>query len=367
MTHQVVRDPGSTQTHNWQIVGHDWAAEYLQRVVASDRQRRDAGEDGDTRLRHAYLFVGPPNVGKSTLVHAFAQALLCTGNGADSPVAPCGECRSCRLMAKRQHPDFRLVSPTDKDGNVDRVDGLLRAEQSTELIHQASLRPMEGRYKVFHIQDAQLAHVTFSNKILKTLEEPPKHVVICVTAVDRNLLLPTIVSRCELVELRPVPVAAAESGLVRDWQASPQQAELLARLSGGRYGWAVRQLADDAGASQRLAMLEELRGLVNANRVDRLRFAEQIAAGRDNQNLFGMLELWVTWWRDVLLTQYGLGDAINNLDQPEEVQHHARTLSSAAVQHHLDTLLRVERYLHHTVNTRLAMDALLLDLPRPVA
>ena len=357
----------STRADTWHIVGHDWTVEYLQGVVESDRQLREHRENRKTRLRHAYLFVGPAHVGKSTLVHAFAQALLCTKNSEDGSPIPCGECRSCRLMSKGQHPDFRLIPPTDRDGNVDRADGLLRAEQSTELIHQASLRPMEGPYKVFHIQDAHLAHVTFSNKILKTLEEPPNHVIICVTAADRNRLLPTVVSRCELMELRPVPVATVKNGLIRDRQANPEEAELLARLSGGRYGWALHHLVDDTGASQRLEMLEELRGLVTASRVERLRFAEKTATERDNQNLFGMLELWVTWWHDVLLTQYGLGDAISNLDLPAEVQLHARTLSNTTVLHHLETLSRVERYLHHTVNTRLALDALLLDVPRPVA
>ena len=114
-------------------------------------------------------------------------------------------------------------------------------------------------------------------------------------------------------------------------------------------------------------MLGELQHLVEANRVERLRFAEQTAAQRDNSNLFGMLELWVTWWRDVLLTQHGCVDAIGNLDQQQILERYAQTLPATAVQRHLETLKRVEQYLHHTVNTRLALDALLLDMPRQPA
>lgn len=348
----------------WPVRGHEWAVEYLQRVVASNRAAGSAGARG---LRHAYLFVGPPQVGKTTLVRAFAQALLCTAAGdSDAPI-PCGECRNCRLMSKGQHPDFLVIPPTDKDGLADRVNGTLRVEQSADLIHQASLRPLEGRYKVFLIQDAQMAHASFSHKILKTLEEPPAHVVLCVTATDRSELLPTIVSRCEVLELRPIPVATVRNALVDRWKLEEQRAELLARLCGGRLGWAVRQMENEDGASRRLQMLAQLQHLVRANRVERLRFAEEISTQRDDQGLFNMLELWVTWWRDVLLTQHGCSDAISNLDQQQEVQQYAGTLQAVDVERHLDTLQRVERYLHHTVNTRLAMDTLLLDVPRPVA
>jgi DNA polymerase III subunit delta' len=210
-----------------------------------------------------------------------------------------------------------------------------------------------------------LAHASFSNKILKTLEEPPEHVVICVTATDRTALLPTIVSRCEVLDMRPLPVAATKEALIQGWDADPQRAELLARLCNGRFGWAVRQLEDEAGESTRLQTLDDLQRLVVANRVERLHFAEQTATSRDNLRLFSMLELWVTWWRDVLLAQHGCVDAISNLDQQAEVAQHAAELPVASVQRHLETLRRVEQYLHHTVNTRLALDALLLDIPRP--
>ena len=269
----------------------------------------------------AYLFTGPPQVGKSTVVRAFAKTLLCTGDG-----APCGVCRSCQLMVKERHPDFRLVPPTDSDGNVDRTNGVLRSEAAAELIHEAALRPVEGHYKVFLVQDAHLANATFSNKILKTLEEPPAHVVICVTATGAADLLPTIVSRCEVIELRPLSVAAARGGLVRGWQVEPTRAELLARLCNGRLGWAVRQLKDETGAATRSETLAEISRLVSANRIERLRFAEKTAANRDNLRLFNMLELWVTWWRDVLLAQHGCTDAISNLDHQAEIERHAREL-----------------------------------------
>ena len=171
------------------VVGHQWAVNLLQNSIQHDT------------LRHAYLFVGAAQLGKSTLVRSFAQSLLCTKA---VPGHACANCRSCHLLQSGSHPDFILVPPTDRHGQPDRENGLHRAEQAADIIRQALLHPMEGRYKIFLIQDAHRAHISFANKLLKTLEEPPPHVVLCLTAQDRSALLPTIVSRCQVLALRPL-------------------------------------------------------------------------------------------------------------------------------------------------------------------
>ncbi len=267
-------------------------------------------------------------------------------------------------MAKGGHPDFQLVQPTTKDGEVDRAGGMLRVEQAGALIHDAALSPVESRYRVFAIQDAHRANDSFSNKLLKTLEEPPEGVVLCLTALDRAGLLPTIVSRCEVLELRPLSVPEVKAALMAGWGVEDARAELLARLCNGRLGWAVRQLQDGAAETQRLETLQELWRLAAAGRIERLDFAAATAGKRENEQLFGLLEAWATWWRDVLLAQNGCLDAISNVDQAAEVERQAHGLPQAEVRGFLRTLQRVEGYLHHTVNTRLALDVLALELPR---
>jgi DNA polymerase-3 subunit delta' len=347
----------ATRRSVWPIYGHEWAVHLLQRTLAPQA----AGP------RHAYLFLGPPQVGKSTLARTFAQALLCS----DAQGRPCGVCRACGLMARGVHPDFRLVQPLDKpldkEGVADRVNGMLRGEQAAELIHEAALRPVEAQRKVFVIQDAHTATPTFANKLLKTLEEPPDHVILLVTAHDRGSVLPTIVSRCQVLELRPLPVPVIEQALIDGWQVEVGEAALLARLANGRLGWAVAQLGDREGAGRRQAQLEQLWKLVAANQVERLDFAEHLAAGRNNQQLFAMLELWAGWWRDVLLAQAGCLDACCNVDQQPVLARQAAALAPTVVRGYLYTLQRLDGYLHHTVNTRLALDILVLRLPHTAA
>lgn len=343
---------------SWPIFGHQWAVQLLQRGI----ENAGGGAAGaPSTLHHAYLFTGPRHIGKTTLARVFAQSLLCE----QPAIAPCGTCRACRLVANGAHPDFRFIQPLDKNGQVDRIDGTLRVEQATELIREVTLSPLESQYRVFLVQDAHTANDSFANKILKTLEEPPDHVILCLTAEDRSLLLPTIVSRCQVLALRPLGQESVREALIERWQTPADQADLLARISNGRLGWAVSDLDNSQFLNNRRQELEELWTLVKADRVDRLAFAEKLSANRDNQRIFGLFELWTAWWRDVLLVQSGCVDSCSNIDQLEELTSEAQTIPASDVRQYLQMLQQLEAYLHHTVNVRLALDVLLLKLPRP--
>jgi len=267
------------------------------------------------------------------------------------------------LIERNSHPDFRLIQPTDRDGAVDRLNGVLRVEQAAEIIHDAALRPVEARYKVFILQDFQQAHDAFANKLLKTLEEPPDHVLLCLTATDRSAILPTIVSRCQIYELRPLSPTLIANALTSHWKVEQAQAALLSRLANGRLGWAVEQLQQQGEQNERLKQLQTLWQLIAANRIERLAFAEQLAANRNNEQLFGLLELWMTWWHDLLLVQTNCAELCANIDQQDELIRQAQALELGETHRYLQVLRRIEGYLHHTVNVRLALDVLLLQMP----
>lgn len=344
-------------TARWPIYGHAAAVQFLQKLVQPIPDT--GGSTGAATLRHAYLLFGPQQVGKRTLAQIFARAVLCM----DPHERPCGRCRSCNLLARGNHADLRIIQPVDKNGAIDRRGGALRVEQAAEIIHDVALRPMEGRYKVFVIQDMQMANDSFANKLLKTLEEPPAHALFCLTALDRNELLPTIVSRCQVLELRPLATETIVAALQEKWQVDVAEATLLGRLARGRLGWAVEQANAREQGEQRLAQLQSLWQLIKADPVERLRFAEKSANSFTSRHLFAMIDLWTTWWRDVLLVQCGCGDNCCNIDQTAILQQQAERLPQTTVRDYLRTLQRIERYLQHTINTRLALEVLLLQLP----
>ena len=348
----------ASPTTTWPVYGHTWAVHLLQQTLTTD------AASGPRRVgpSHAYLFLGIQQVGKTTLARAFATALLCTAGGA----TPCGHCRACMLMARGSHPDFHLVQPTNKDGGVDRDGGELRAERANDLVHDAALRPLEGQWRIFLIQDMHLANASFSNKILKTLEEPPPQTILLLTAADRKRVLPTIASRCQVLELRPLDRPTVAQALLASGAATAEEADLLARLANGRMGWALEQAQHPERRSERLTQLATLRRLLDANRIDRLDYAASLVSKRerDNRELFGMLGLWTTWWRDVMLVQAGCDDAVSNADQLDELRRQAAGLDSRQVRTALQTLQQIDGYLHHTVNARLALEVLMLKLPK---
>lgn len=341
--------------NRWAIHGHEMNVELLQKAMSSQ-----------TGPRHAYLFFGPRHVGKSTLARTFAKALLCSATVDDTKPksSPCGECRSCKLITSGNHPDFQLIQPLDKEGNPDRENGLLRVDQASQIIQDASLSPLNSRYKIFVIQEMQSAHPSFANKLLKTLEEPPAHVILCLTAPDRASVLPTIASRCQILELRALPASTIEMVLCNEWNVDAAKASLIARLSNGRLGWALEQLADKKSLEKRAVDLEKLQWLTEAGRVERLAFAADLATKRNNKQLFGLLELWMLWWRDVLLAQSGCIDSCCNVDKSAEILRYAQTIPQHIVQQYIHTLRQIESYLRHTTSLRLALDVALLQLPR---
>lgn len=317
------------------IVGHESAVQQL-------RQAALAGQPA-----HAYLFTGPPAIGKRTLATALARMLNCTG---EAP--PCGECRACRLIAAGRHPDVHIIGADDAP---------IRIDQIRELQHDASLAPVEARWRVFLLPNVERATRAASNSLLKTLEEPPAHVVLLLTALDANALLPTVVSRCRTIPLRPLSIHEVQTALEEQWHVEPERAALLARLSGGRMGWAVTALEDSAILDRRQAEIDALTSLAGAGRVTRLEIAYRLS--RDEKHLAERLALWLSWWRDLMLVKAGPVDAVTNADHLPTLRSQADSCEQQQIAGTIRAIQRTIRQIDANVNSRLALEVLLLDMP----
>jgi DNA polymerase-3 subunit delta' len=158
------------------------------------------------RVAHAYAFVGPAGSGRTTTALAFAQALLC-----ETGVA-CGKCRGCRLGAEGKHPDLHVVVPTPPESNPKGARAI-RIGAVRELEHEAALRPVMARQKIFVLNDADRMTGESPQAILKTLEEPPAHTVLILILARTRAVPATVISRCQLVRFAPRDDGQAE---VRD-------------------------------------------------------------------------------------------------------------------------------------------------------
>ena len=183
---------------NWNLIGHEWAVTLLQEHVANHQ------------VRHAYLITGPQGVGRRTLALRLVQALNCPTPQA--PGVPCLQCRTCRQIEAMQHADLLVIQ-------AEQVGGTLKVDQVRELQHSLSLAPYESRYKAALLLRFEEANPSAANALLKTLEEPAAQAILILTADSTSSLLPTIVSRCEVVRLAPLPLSLVEQGLQERWQA----------------------------------------------------------------------------------------------------------------------------------------------------
>jgi DNA polymerase-3 subunit delta' len=233
---------------SWDAIrGQSRASEYL-------RQSAAAG-----RLAHALLFAGPPGVGKNLTARLLATALLCE-RSTDGQLEACGECRSCRLMAAGNHPDFLSVACPEGKSElpIELLVGSLDNRGREGLCHDLSLRPMLGRRRVAVIEDADRMSTESANAILKTLEEPPPYALIILIAADLGRILPTIRSRCQTIRFNPLPFGdVAELVLMLGWTESPDEARAAAEISGGSLTVA-QQVLDPQLQAVRKALFVEL-------------------------------------------------------------------------------------------------------------
>ncbi len=332
----------SLASADWRVAGHDWAVEFLQKGLLHQR------------VRHAYLFTGTSSVGKSTLAHSFAAALNCT---AETPAQrPCWQCRSCRLLLSGNHPDV-IYSQTDSST------GALKIEEIRGVSSKLALRPYEARYRVAILHDFDRAAPRAQDALLKTLEEPPPTAVLILLAGSGENVLPTITSRCQTLRLRPVPVAALRALLLARYGADEQQASLLARLSGGRAGWAVLAAQNPDMLSQREHALDLLETLLRQGRAGRFETAAELS--KDRLALGALLELWQSYWRDVLLLAARSDVVPCNADRSVSLEQRVYDVSAEAALTALTATQQMLNYLHFgvNVNLRLALEVLFLDYP----
>ncbi|GIV96627.1 MAG: DNA polymerase III subunit delta' [Herpetosiphonaceae bacterium] len=337
---------------SWNIIGHEWAIDLLQRSIAAGRPA------------HAYLMSGPPGVGKTTLALRLAQALNCDTGAA----SPCGSCRTCRRIERGNHPDVRRAGLDTQAAGKKAEEAARQKALSIDTIRafqgDIALRPYEGRRRVFILHDAETLSDQAANALLKTLEEPPPFATLVLVAQGGGELLPTVVSRCQVLKLRPLPRATVAAALQERYNLSSEDAAVLAAWSGGRIGWAFEMAESQELLQQRRDQIDELLALQQQPLIDRLRWAEERSkeyrAGQQT-TVFRWLDLWSGWWRDAILVAAGCSNDIVNLDRLADLQAIAAPLPARHA--FLRRIDQAAQQLRENVNPQLVLESLVLHLP----
>lgn len=326
----------------WNVVGHDWAVNMLKQHITKEK------------VRHAYLFAGPDGIGRRTLALRFAKALNCQHT--DDLLNPCGECRICRQFERMQHPDLSVVEVIDDSQSI-------KVDQIRELQRTLSLTPIEGKYRVALLLDFQLATESAQNALLKTLEEAPAHAILLVTVDAVSHLLPTIISRCEILRMRQMPLETLAEYLVAGYPVNEEEALLFSSVSGGRIGEAISLIAEPEKAQQRKKWIEALIELLHADRVERMKYAEKTF--RYHRDVLRQaLQVWLTFWRDVLMMMLE-GDTADmiHVDYREQIRDMNTWLTEREIRNQLSAMTDYQQKLEANANVQLLAEVVILGLP----
>jgi len=326
----------------WQVVGQSRVVSLLQRSL----------ERGS--IAHAYLVAGPPHVGKMTLALELAQALNCQGEG-----PPCGVCDSCQKIASGKHADVQIIGLNSNGATEISID------QIREIQHSSNLPPFEGRHKVFIIDGAELMSTEAANCLLKTLEEPAAGVIFILLTTSGGVLPATVVSRCQQLELPPLPASEVENVLSQRWGVEQQRAGLLARLCHGCLGWAILAASDERLLQQRAERIEGLLDIIGGDYESRFAYVNQLVTwfSQSRGLVREILDLWLDWWRDLLLVKLGSNSAITNIDHEATLVDIAKSYRLKQIRTVINGIQATGEQLRQNANPRLAFEVLMLSIP----
>jgi DNA polymerase III subunit delta' len=340
----------------WKIIGHEWAVTQLSQSIKADS------------ASHAYLISGVAGIGKALLALRIAQALTCE-HAADEPGDPCLNCRTCRRLERGNHPDLRIVGMASQAAGLKPDEAARQKELKIATVREwqrdISLRPYEARRRIFILHDAERLNEEASNAMLKTLEEPPPYATLILVANSTELLA-TIVSRCRVLRLRPLPRRQVAAALAERGVTS-EDAALLAAWSGGRIGWALQMLNQPEAVARRDEQLDALLALQTQPTSAGLRWAEQRAKeyrSGEQASVFAWLELWQAWWRDLLLTAAGSPEGVVNIDRRDQLTRSAARHTLPQIHAFATQIGQAAQQLRENGNPQLVLEHVVLQLPR---
>ncbi len=302
------------------------------------------------KISHAYILNGEKSSGKEFIARLFAMALQCERG----EVEPCQECHSCKQALSDNHPD--IIRVTHEKPNVISVDDI-RAQVNNDV----GIKPYSGARKIYLINEAEKMTVQAQNAILKTLEEPPAYAVILLLTTNVNALLPTILSRCVVLNMKPVPDEQVKKYLMEQLQVPDYKAEVCVAFARGNIGKAKALASSEEFENVKAEALSLLKY------IGQMELSEMIAAIRKiseyKLEVSDYLDICAIWYRDVLL--FKATNDVNHLIFREEIQAlraTARQCSYGGIETIIRALDTAKRRLDANVNFELAMELLMLTI-----
>jgi len=298
-------------------------------------------------MSHAYIIEGPVGLGRTRIAKQLSMAIACTSK----EEKPCFSCTSCTKVISGNHPEIKWI----------KGEGSIKIEAIRDIQKEIHLKPYEGNHKIFILLDCETMTPQAQNAFLKTLEEPPSYATIILITENSGRLLPTIVSRCQLLKLRPVEEKVIQNYLISEKGVSLEESKVIAAYSRGIIGNAIKMLQDQDFQHKRELLLNITKVLLKDKIVDVLQLADFFTKEKTQSN--ESLDLLISWYRDLLIYKETQQlDFIMNYDKIEEIVQQANYIETNKLQEIIYIIEDAKMKLRSNVNFQLNMEVMLLNI-----
>ncbi len=320
------------------VLGHDHIIEYFKNAMEEEK------------ISHAYIFHGEAGSGKKMMARLFAMALQCEETGSK----PCTTCRSCKQTASGNQPDIKWV--THEKPNVISVE-----EIRTQIVNDVDIKPYSSKYKIYIVEDAQLMNQQAQNALLKTIEEPPAYVVILLLTTNADAFLQTVLSRCVMLDFKPIPTMEMKKYLMENLQVTDYKADVAIAFSGGNLGKAIKLASSEHFSELKENVLQVVKF------IDRMDVAQVVDAVKRvsvyKLEVDDYLDLMTMWYRDILMYKVSRNvGALVFKDEYKYILEQATKFSYEGTEKVLQAIYKVKTRLKANVNFDLTIELMLLTI-----
>ena len=320
------------------VLGHEHLVDHLQSAISMGK------------VSHAYILDGEKGSGKNFLADIFAAALQCEEKGCE----PCGNCISCKQAEGKNHPD--IIRITHEKPNTISVDDIRQ-----QLCGDIMIKPYKGPYKIYIVDEAEKLNVQAQNALLKTIEEPPAYAVILLLTTNAESFLPTILSRCVTLHLRPAKDSVVRKFLMEQVRIPDYQADICVAFAQGNIGKAKRlALSEEFGQMKEHAvhLVKYIQDMELSELINSMHQITEFKA-----DISDYLDLLMVWYRDVLLYKATWNpSSIVFSDEIMIIEKMASRSSYEGIETILKALDKAKIRLNANVNFDMTMELLLLTM-----
>jgi len=319
------------------MIGHESIIQHLQNAIAS------------RKISHAYILHGEEGMGKKLLASTFAKTLQCEDGG----IIPCNHCKSCLQADSGNHPDIIWVTHEKVSVGVEDI----RLQVNADI----QVKPYDSAYKIYIIDDAYKLTEQAQNALLKTIEEPPEYAVILLLTSNVSVLLPTILSRCVMLNLKPVDKQEIKEYLMAEHKIPDYMAEMAAAFSGGNVGKAVKYASSEEFERMKSDVLHILKYIDEMELHEIVSGLKSLTANKSN--ILDYIDLMVLWYRDVLMYKATMDpDLLLYRDELSFIKNQANTRSYEGLEKIISAMEKAKIRLKANVNFDIAIELMLLSI-----